>query len=255
MDLNGLQEFSLTDFPIPLDLTKQAVHIWRSPLDLSAQRLHQLASTLSPDEQARANRFRFERDRHWFIAGRGILRLLLSCYLKMRPEQLQFAYSVHGKPTLDIPDCQYQTQCNISFNISHSHGLALYGITRDRPIGIDIEHIRLVQEMEQLAERFFLPNEYALIQSFPPAQRQHLFFRLWTCKEAYLKATGEGITGLKRVEISIAPDSSIAALTINNAPASDWTLLPLKLGSDYTAALAVAGQDLQFAQYSLSNSD
>jgi len=253
MYLNGLQEFSLTDFPIQLNLTEQAVHIWRSPLDLPNNWLHQFASTLSPDEQARANRFRFERDRQWFIAGRGILRLLLSSYLTINPEQLQFTYSVHGKPALNIPDRQQQMQSGIAFNVSHSQGLALYSITCDRPIGIDVEQIRFIQDMEQLAERFFLPSESALIQSVPVAQRQHLFFRLWTYKEAYLKATGEGITGLKRVEILLNPDSSIAALNINNAPASHWTMLPLDLEPHYAAALAVAGENLQFTQYALIN--
>lgn len=250
MDFSRFQEISLANFPASLDLAQSSVHVWSSSLDLAPERLRQLAETLSVDEQARANRFRFERDRHGFIAGRGILRLLLAQYLNADPAQLQFTYSSRGKPVLAGSD-----YAGISFNVSHSNGLALYAVTNDRPIGIDVEYLRSMQDMEQLAERYFLPSENALIQAFSPEQRHNIFFRLWTCKEAYLKATGEGITGLKRVEVSLKPGEewgeSIVSLNLNNCPAVDWTVLQLSLAPDYAAALAVEGSDLQVFCYSL----
>lgn len=261
MDLSDLQEFSIEHLPIRLELAKQSVHIWQTRLDWSPTHLHQFTQTLSPDEQARANRFRFERDRHWFIAGRGILRLLLSRYLDISPGQLRFTYSSHGKPALANLESQSNLSLNLSFNLSHSQGLALYGITCDRQIGIDIEHIRAIQDMEQLAQRFFLPSESALIHACPSEQQQHLFFHLWTCKEAYLKATGEGITGLKRVEIALKPGGSIAIPQVNtipqennspdNNPAVAWTLMQLTIDPAYAAAIAVEGKNLQFTRYSL----
>lgn len=251
MDFSSFQEISLANFPAPLDLAQQSVHVWCSSLDLAPERLRQLAETLSADEQARANRFRFERDRHGFIAGRGILRRLLAHYLNASPEQLRFTYSSRGKPALADPEWRDK----ISFNVSHSNGLALYAVTDNRQIGIDVEQMRSMQDMEQLAERYFLPSENALIQALPPAQRPAIFFRFWTCKEAYLKATGEGITGLKRVEIRLKPGEelgqSIVSLTLNNIPAANWTVLQLNLTPDYAAALAVEGSDLQVSGYSL----
>ena len=251
MDLSDLQEFSLEHLPMQLELAKQSVHIWHTQLNWSPAWLHQFSQTLSPDEQARANRFRFERDRHWFIAGRGILRFLLARYLHVSPAQLRFSYSSRGKPALADLESSNTLSFNISFNVSHSQGLALYGITCDRQIGIDIEHIRAIQDMEQLAQRFFLPSEYALINACPPEQQQHTFFRLWTCKEAYLKATGEGITGLKRVEIVLKPGDSIAIPSLNNSLAAGWTVMQLSVAPAYAAALAVEGKGLQFTQYSL----
>lgn len=244
MDIDRFQEILFADFPAQLDLAAQAVHIWRTPLDLSQERIQQLAETLAADEQIRAKRFRFERDRLRFIAGRGMLRFLLGHYLCVAPAALQFTYSSRGKPALASP-----AGSSLAFNVSHSQDLALYAVSCDRLVGIDVEYIRDIEDLMQLAQRYFLPGESALIQESPPQQRQHMFFRLWTCKEAYLKATGEGITGLKRVEVVL--ENSIAHLRLDNVPAVNWTLLPLYCQSDYAAALAVEGRNLHVSYYSL----
>lgn len=249
MDVNRFQEISFAHLPVQLDLTPQAVHIWCTSLDLSGERLYQLDKLLSEDEQARAQRFRFQRDRHRFIAGRGTLRLLLARYLHATPAELRFSYSSQGKPALTQPDS------NITFNVSHSQDLALYAVTCDRPIGIDIEYIRSIEDLEQLAQRYFLPRENALIQAYPPEQRQQVFFRLWTCKEAYLKATGEGITGLRRVAVGLEDGNAIAHLHLDNVPAANWTVLQLHCHSDFAAALAVEGKNLQMSYYLLHHPD
>jgi 4'-phosphopantetheinyl transferase len=220
-------------------LSENDVHVWGADLDLPASRIQQLVQTLSPDEQLRAERFYFERDRKHFIAGRGLLRTILGRYLDLEPNQLQFSYGSRGKPAL-VNTGTGGTHC---FNLSHSNGLALYAVTRNCNLGIDLEYIRPMPKVEQLAKRFFSPGEYAVISSLPPDQQQEAFFKGWTCKEAYLKATGEGLIGLEQVEVSLTPGEPAALVSIqgDSKVASRWSVHELKPAPGYAAALAIEG--------------
>jgi 4'-phosphopantetheinyl transferase len=199
-----------------------------------------LAQTCSADEQLRADRFYFERDRKHFIVGRGLLRAILGRYLDLEPAQVQFSYGPRGKPAL----ANIGTGGALCFNLSHSNGLALYAVTHDRNLGIDLEYIRPMPEAEQMAKRFFSPREYAVISSLPPHQKQEAFFRGWTCKEAYLKAIGEGLAQpLDRVEVSLAPSEPARLYGITGEPsaAARWFLQELTPAPSYVATLAVEG--------------
>ena len=227
--------------PTNLVLSEDDVHIWRADLNLPTWRLQQLAQTLSSDEQQRADRFYFERDRKHFIAGRGLLRTIIGRYLDLEPSQLQFSYSSRGKPAL----VNTNIEGTLCFNLSHSNGLALYAVTRSRLIGIDLEHVRPMPDAEKLAKRFFSPHEHAAIGSLLPDQQQEAFFNAWTRKEAYLKATGDGLAGLEQVEVSLTPGEPAALLSIQGdrtAP-SRWSLYQLTPAPGYVAALAVEGHD------------
>jgi 4'-phosphopantetheinyl transferase len=227
--------------PMPLNLTLSTdeVHIFLAHLDVTTAQLPQLAQTLSSDEQARAERFYFEQHRHRYIAGRGILRTILGRYLGIEPEKVQFAYSSRGKPML--------VWSQFSFNLSHSENLALYAVTRDRLVGVDIEYMRPMSDLEQLAKRFFLPTESAVLRSLPPQQQTKTFFRYWTCKEAYLKATGDGLSQLEQIEVSLTPEAPARLQT-----SVDWSLTEIVPADNYLAAVAVAGTGchLQYWQYS-----
>jgi 4'-phosphopantetheinyl transferase len=156
-----------------MKLGDSEVHIWQVNLDEVQLNL------LSPDEQTRADRFKFEQHRERFIAGRSFLRSLLARYLATDPIGLEFEYSSYGKPSL--------RSTRIQFNLAHSQHLALYAVTYDRLVGIDVEAIRPVENLDSLVQRFFLPSEYKAIQN-----NEALFFQYWTCKEAFLKAIGAG---------------------------------------------------------------
>jgi 4'-phosphopantetheinyl transferase len=227
--------------PTSLVLSKDVVHVWRADLNLPEPEIQQLAPTLASDEQQRAARFYFERDRKHFIAGRGILRTILSRYLNLEPAQIQFSYAARGKPEL----ANTGTEGTIAFNLSHSNGLALYAIALAPRIGIDLEYMRSMPDAEQLAKRFFSPREYAVISSLPTEQKQAAFFHAWTCKEAYLKAIGDGLPGLEQVEVSLVPGEPAALLSIkeDQQVASRWFLHQLIPAPGYLGALAVEGQD------------
>lgn len=226
--------------PIPLRLGADEVHLWRASLDLPAAAVEGMAGMLSPDEQERAARFRVPQVRARFTAARAILRDILSRYLHCEPSALVFGYRKHGKPFL-VPGAE----ADIRFNLSHSHGLALYGICRGREVGIDLERIRQDREHDRLARRFFSPQEVAALQGLPPDERVEAFFHCWTRKEAYLKARGEGLAiPLASFDVSLAPGEAAALLGVagDSREAERWSILAIQAGPGYAAALAVEGR-------------
>lgn len=217
--------------PDDLKLQTNEVHVWRSSLDLPSD--IELANLLSSDEQSRADRFRFAQHRQRFIAGRGILRSLLGRYLHIEPAQLEFIYSEKGKPSL--------ANQRLQFNVAHSQGLALYAIALDRPVGVDLEQMRAIADLDALAQRFFSPKEHAAIAVLSTSQKSQAFFRYWACKEAYLKATGDGLAKLQELEISL--DSNQAYLTkIPQGNIADWQLRELVPAENFVGAIVSSRQ-------------
>ncbi len=240
---------AVSGFPRPqINLSSSEVHVWLAPLD----QLHvsQLAQTLSEEELARAGRFHFRRDRERFIACRSLLRTILSRYLCVEPHQLRICYGTYGKPYLE----EEVEKNKLQFNLSHSHGLALYAFTRGRKIGVDLEYIRRMPDFSQIAARFFSQNEYAALNALPESQRQEAFFYCWTRKEAYIKAIGNGLMHpLNSFDVSLAPGEPACLLNVEGDPeeASRWSLKSLNPVPGYVAALAVVGHDwrLQWKQW------
>ena len=228
--------------PTQLILPRNAVHVWRASLHVSASELRAFEDTLAVDERARAERFYFQKHREHFIAGRGLLRNILSRYLDGAPDQLRFCYNSYGKPAL-TKESGAEGLC---FNLSHSHGIALYAITHGREIGVDIEYFRPDVEAEKLAERFFSPREAAVLRTLPEHLRKEGFFNCWTRKEAYIKAEGKGMSiPLSTFDVSLTPGEPAALLRTQNhsQETSRWSLQALNPEPSYAAALAVKGHD------------
>jgi 4'-phosphopantetheinyl transferase len=221
-------------------LAGQAVHLWYGWLDPPAGRLADLVRALSADEQARAARFHFARDREHFIAARATLRMLLAGYLATEPSHLVFAYGSHGKPALG----DAWRDSGLAFNLAHSNGLAVYAFARARTIGVDVEYVRPLEEMHALAETVFSPRERAVFYALPSHLQRTAFFDGWTRKEAFVKATGEGLsTPLDAFDVALAPGEPAALLGIGGCAraAAGWTLRAFEPAPGYVAAVAVAG--------------
>jgi 4'-phosphopantetheinyl transferase len=234
--------------PSRVHLEEGEVHVWRASLDLPQQELERLREALSPEERERAARFRVPQVQARFTAGRAILRDILGRYLGRQPSALSFGYRKQGKPFL-LPS---PGQEDLRFNLSHSHALALYGITRAREIGVDLEQVRQDREHEKLAKRFFSPEEAAALQALPPEHRVAAFFHCWTRKEAYLKARGEGLAiPLASFEVSLAPGEPAALLSVADDPAETgrWSLEALDPGPGFAAALAVEGEPAELRMW------
>ncbi|AKG23076.1 4'-phosphopantetheinyl transferase family protein [Calothrix sp. 336/3] len=212
------------------------VHLWQIKLERGESELNRLLNTLSIDEIHRAERFRFPQHRQRFIVSRGMLRTILGSYLDVEAQAVQFTYEAKGKPILDDI---FAESC-IHFNLSHSQDLALCAVCQHHLVGVDLEYTRSVSDVESLAARFFSPREYEVVRSLPPHQQQQVFFRYWTCKEAYLKAIGTGITQLDKIEINLSLDTP-ASLNIDG----DWSLFEFVPKENFRAAVVVATQNIK----------
>jgi len=226
--------------PESVDLSIDEVHVWAASLDLAREQLERLKLTLAEDERRRAERFYFEKDRRHYIVARARLRAILARYLQSEPGRIRFSYNPYGKPLLaDEPPSH-----GVRFNASHSHGMALYAITRGREIGIDLEYVQTRIDNDRIAERFFSDREIALLHSLPGQARARAFFNCWTRKEAYIKAKGVGLSiPLKSFDVSLTPGEPAELLRTEDDPqeASRWSLKELTPGPGYVAALAVEG--------------
>jgi 4'-phosphopantetheinyl transferase len=220
--------------------SRDEVHVWCLSLTPKAPVLDRLRRILSADEIARADRFYFERDRTRFIAARGQLRTILARYLRVDPEIITFCYGARGKPFLD----REAAPADLKFNLSHSGDLGLVGVTVGREIGVDIELMREMQDAEQIAKRFFSPIENKVFRSFPQTKRLEAFFACWTTKEAYIKATGDGLwRPTESFDVSFEPSVPARLIAVEGdlEEASRWTLKALEPAPGYVGAVAVEG--------------
>jgi 4'-phosphopantetheinyl transferase len=231
-------------------LGKDEVHVWSAWLGADPLRLCDLETLLSKEERNRANQFYFVEDRNRFITGRGLLRTILSRYLKEKPEGLQFQNTYYGKPKLD-PTIHPRAALT-RFNLAHSKQLVLFALANEREIGIDVEYVRNDVDVEALVTQFFARNEAAKLRSLPAFRRHEAFFRCWTRKEAYIKARGEGLSmPLDRFEVSFLPDEPVALLkSADDAnEVRRWSIKDIAVGPEYMAALAVEGHELKFKEF------
>lgn len=214
------------------------VHVWCASLDQGSSVLQLLLDTLSPDERQRADRFHFPKDRNQYIVARGILRRILSLYLGVSPVNLRFLYSEHGKPTLT-----HETAgVHLHFNLSHAHEFALYAISGGCQVGIDLEYLREDFASLEIAERFFSPDEVAMLRSLPVNLRTRGFFDCWTRKEAYIKGLGEGLSHpLDSFTVSLIPGEPVWLRTGDSRQPSNWSLVSISFKDEYAAALAIEG--------------
>lgn len=232
-----------------LELDSDDIHVWFAKLD--DRPVGSLGVYLSPDEAARAHRFRFEKDRNHFTLARGLLRRILACYLDSEPSEFRFSYGEQGKPALS----SRSDQQTIKFNLAHSHGMAVYAFSRNRELGVDLEFMRDERADEAIAERFFSAREVVDLKSLPCELRKQAFFNCWTRKEAYIKARGEGLSmALNEFDVSLKPGEPAALLKNhrNDGEVSRWSMQSLPIAKGYAAALVVEGYDWKLNTFSVS---
>ena len=189
---------------------------------------------LSPDECARASRLRFFALNRSYVISTGSLRALIGKYLGTDAARVRFEFGHKGKPRV----ASNQELC---FNASHSGSLALFAFTRGCELGIDLEQIRILSNVNEIATQFFCPGEAVQLLSLPDSERLHAFFRCWTRKEAYLKATGEGLSAsLDQLQVAFRPRDACRIIHCGNDPSTpqQWALHNLKPAPGFAAALA-----------------
>lgn len=224
--------------PEVVSLQSGEVHVWRVDLEQIDDVVKRFRTTLAPDELQRASRFYFERHRRAFVVGRGFLRDVLGRYLKSQPQELEFSYGAYGKPALNGE----HKDTKLRFNMSHSHNVGLLAIAEERVIGVDVEHIRADFATEEIARRFFSRCEVDVFNTLAKEEQVAAFFRCWTRKEAFIKATGRGLSqALDGFDVTLGPGVKAELLRTEDDDASRWSLCDIDVGQDYAAALAVEG--------------
>ncbi|MFW0072536.1 MAG: 4'-phosphopantetheinyl transferase superfamily protein [Coxiella-like endosymbiont] len=222
-------------------LQKDEVHIWRASLrGWLAGEIKRGLNILSSEEKVRADRFLQMKHRKRFITSHAILHAILMRYLPelWRTPPLQFRYNEYGKPYLAY-------HFPLQFNLSNSHSMALYAVARDQKVGIDVEYMQKDTHVNGIAERFFSPEENAALQKLPVEERLAGFYRIWTLKEAYIKAIGYGLSfPLNRFTTNVKAIRMDGLISVdgNCEQATSWALCPVLVGEnyeDYKAALAV----------------
>jgi 4'-phosphopantetheinyl transferase len=223
-------------------LHENEIHVWASWLDISPPKCAKLAEGLSQDERKRALRFKFQQHQTRFTAGRAFLRMILGRYLPIGSAQVEFQYNPQGKPEVS-PTCN---PSGLRFNFTHSESLALIAITKIGPLGIDIERLRAIEGAEELAEGFCSQRELKVFKDLTSDEKQLAFYNLWTRKESFLKATGEGITHLlRKVEVVFCPGEQIRfiALPGGSTRGSRWRLYNLSSADDFVGAITIMSEN------------
>lgn len=216
-----------------ITLPLAGIEVWQARLDLHPEEVMHCAQFLSHDERLRADRFYFEHDRRRFMVARGTLRLLLSRHVQIAPAAIVFAYMKNGKPFVVGSTAQ------LHFNVSHSDERALYAISRNCRLGVDIEYLNRDIDWHGLGRRFFTHNESTALQQLPASSRKRAFFACWTRKEAIIKATGDGLSlPLDQFEVTVDPDAEPRILAAATLRIADWTLYAADVGNDYVATVA-----------------
>ena len=218
-------------------LDTDQIHVWAVRSLAESDCLPSLYKTLSSDELDRASAFRFEKHKNHYIAARGLLRAILGGYLGKPAEAIGFRYGPQGKPFL-----RHAENSRLQFNLSHSEDCTVCAVTLDRELGIDVERIKELADMDSIAQRFFSPAEVADLRGVSSELRAQTFYNCWTRKEAYIKAVGSGLSfPLNQFRVSMLPGQPAALLSIQDTAdsASCWSMHDLRLWDGFVAALAV----------------
>jgi 4'-phosphopantetheinyl transferase len=217
-----------------------AVQVWSIHTADPPQSERELRSLLTPAEQQRVDGYQRAVDRTMALVSRGALRLLLGEWLDCAPAELVFVRSARGRPVVCAAGAP-------SFSVSHSGAWVLVALSRAADIGVDVEQVRRLSDMDAVAAHCFAPSERAALRRLAPHEREAAFFRCWTRKEALVKALGTGLgTPLHTFAVSMAPDERPALVGTDEhcAVSGPWTLADVAPASGYAAAIAVRSADV-----------
>jgi 4'-phosphopantetheinyl transferase len=212
---------TLPDRPV---LETSLIHLWRFRLDLPTAEIDHLKPLLSPDELSRAGRLLDPLKSRSFVTARSRLRQILALYLDLPAEIIHFSYGTGGKPSLDSIHSS-----DLTFNLAHSGPWALVGVGKQHEIGVDLEVIDPELAFAKMAAQFFSANEFSRLTAIAMHRRRRTFYRIWTCKEAWLKSQGWGFSG--------PPDKMN-----DDRPGKSWQVQNFSVGRGCIGALSLSSQ-------------
>jgi 4'-phosphopantetheinyl transferase len=228
------------------------IHVWQASISGGTEARERLAPHLSTAELERESRFRFDRDATRYAIARGLLRVLLARYCEAPPAELQILESSHGRPGLAAGTAPP----GFDFNLSHSRNLAVFAFSHDARVGVDIEWITPLSDMQNLVALNFSQRERESWHSLDVGDRERAFFDCWTRKEAFVKAIGEGLSHpLDSFDVTLGPSEAPVLQRMAAAPDEQdrWSLRALDPEPGYASALAVKAAALELRCFSLSD--
>jgi 4'-phosphopantetheinyl transferase len=233
-------------------LSADEIHVWRARISELALHEPALHALLDAGERERGARFHFDVDRVRHAVSHGLLRTLVGGYLGKSPAALCFEAGEYGKPYLAASDAG-----SLAFNLSHSGDVVLIALTQKGNIGVDVEcwTERIdVRGVDRIATSAFSQAERAALAQMEPAAKRAAFYAMWSRKEAYIKATGHGVSrGLDHFDVSHEADARLLEDRHGTAGAAGWTLLDLPLGPGYSGAVAVDDMHARLVAFSVTS--
>jgi 4'-phosphopantetheinyl transferase len=237
--------------PLEPRILSGQMHIWCASLHLPEPTVNHQFHILSSDEQYRAEQFRFDQDRRRFIVGRLFLRTVLSRYISTQPNELVFGYGEYGKPFLALPSVSAH---QLHFNLAHSSDLAVCAIASGVEPGIDLELIRRVPDIENIAKQFFSEREWQSLLALEGELQVQAFYRCWTCKEAFIKALGKDFSHPSgQFAVSVRSDEPVRLRWVAEQPdeANQWWFSMFIPVQRYIGAVAIRRKEIKVEYWSL----
>jgi 4'-phosphopantetheinyl transferase len=196
---------------LALSIGQPEVHVWAVRLAASMTCIQELYKICSADEKTKANSFRYEDHMSRYVIGHGVLRVILNRYVRQCPTRLLFRYGPKGKPVLETRNAPI-----LHFNLSHSENCVLYAMTHEAELGVDVERVRELADEQTIAQEFFSSEECKDLRTVDAGRRYEGFFNCWTCKEAYVKALGDGLSApLDSFRVSLKPGQTAEFLKLD----------------------------------------
>jgi len=231
----------------PSALQTDDVHVWLLPLNDYVAHFDWFLQCLAPEELEKVWHYYFQKDREHFAATRAMSKAILGGYLNVTAKEVQFLYNAFGKPYLADPG-----PMDLRFNLSHSNDLALLAVARGRDVGIDLEYRRHEVANQSIAKQFFSPAEVESLAKLPKNMQLEAFFKYWTCKEAYIKAIGIGLSfplDKFTISLNLSGEPKLSEVAGNNEETNRWVLWDVSPNSQYSAAVVAGGFGLRLSAF------
>lgn len=209
-------------------------HLYRLRIGEGDPRGDACMQVLDPQEKARADRASNALHRSRRILARGMLRQLLGGYLNQSPKSIRIFYNEQGKPLVSAP---------IMFNLSHAHDTILFAFAQEGiQVGVDVEYAHRSHNLLRIASRYFSEEEYSYLVHLPPGEMEACFYHIWTQKEAFVKAHGQGISyGLPSFTVNGNPEDGAGLVCVDEhvKEAGEWSLKSFTPFEGMAAAVAI----------------
>jgi 4'-phosphopantetheinyl transferase len=225
------------------------IHVWWSMLDQHQHDVNNYYKMLSHKEQKRVSQFRSQLLRDRQIVSRGILKQLISKYISTDPEEIEFTYNKYGKPLL----CGKFDKINLFFSISHSEEVGMFAFAKGNAIGVDVERFQeLFVDLEGVIKLCFSDFEKSWFTDVSPKMKNEVFYKIWTAKEAFIKAMGTGLSfPLTNISYKLNKDNDLSFHSISNycKDMRKWEIVTFNLQSDFIASLVTESNGLKLKKF------